>query len=51
MFESNDPLFEWDGKNKKGNDVPEGTYYLILNGIFGDADVTRHYSLQLFRNK
>lgn len=50
-FESDDPEFIWDGKNLKGNDASEGTYYVIINGIFGDADVTRQYPLTLIREK
>lgn len=51
VYESFDPEFEWDGKNQRGAEVAEGTYYVILNGIFGDADVTRHYALTLLREK
>jgi len=48
-YESDETDFRWDGKNKKGNELPEGTYYVILTGIFGDADVTSQYPLTLFR--
>lgn len=51
VFQSNTPTFEWDGTNLKGEELSEGVYYVLLNGIFGDADVTRHYSVNLFRNK
>lgn len=51
MFASSAIDFKWDGKDTNGKDVPEGTYYVILNGVFGDKDVTSHYALQLFREK
>lgn len=51
LFHSNDPVFTWNGTNQKGEDVPEGIYFVVLRGIFGDADVTRHFQLHLFRNK
>ncbi|MGE0562299.1 MAG: gliding motility-associated C-terminal domain-containing protein [Flavobacteriales bacterium] len=39
IFESSDPIFEWDGKNKSGNEVPSGTYYLIVTGTFGSETI------------
>lgn len=50
-FESNIPDFIWDGKNKKGNEVADGAYFVILTGIYGGKDVTRHYPVHVFRNK
>jgi gliding motility-associated-like protein len=50
VYESDDPEFWWDGNTKSGQEASEGTYYVILKGIFGDADVTRHYTLTLLRN-
>jgi gliding motility-associated-like protein len=50
-FESADPEFVWDGKNMNGNETSEGTYYVIINGIFGDTDVTRQYPLTLLRKE
>lgn len=49
VYESDDVDFRWDGKNKRGNELPEGTYYVLLTGIFGDSDVTSQYPLTLFR--
>jgi gliding motility-associated-like protein len=51
VFESDDADFEWDGKNTKGKDLTEGTYYVILNGIYGDEEVNRQYPLTLIREK
>lgn len=50
VYESDDPEFWWDGNTRAGQEASEGTYYVILNGIFGDADVTRRYSLTLLRD-
>ena len=33
IFESADPRFNWDGKNKNGTDVAEGTYFYTCNVI------------------
>lgn len=51
VYESSDPEFAWDGKNPKGKDVAEGTYYVIINGIFGDTDVSRRYPITLLRKQ
>jgi flagellar hook assembly protein FlgD len=51
VFESTEPDFIWDGKNTKGNEVSEGAYFVILNGVYGGKDVTRHYPIHVFRKK
>lgn len=33
VFESTDPKFNWDGKNKSGTDVAEGTYFYTCTVI------------------
>ncbi len=48
VFEDDNPQFRWDGKSN-GRDVPEGTYYVILQGTFGDKDVTDQFPLSVFR--
>lgn len=35
VFKSDDPTFEWDGKNQSGKDVAAGTYFMLIEGIFG----------------
>lgn len=50
VLETSDPYFEWDGTNNNGGEVSEGTYYVILKGIFGDVDITRNYPLTLLRD-
>jgi gliding motility-associated-like protein len=37
VFESIDPLFQWDGKNNGKQDCAEGVYYLIINGSYGST--------------
>lgn len=39
VYESEDPIFEWDGKNNSGNEVPDGTYFLIVTGTFGSETI------------
>jgi gliding motility-associated-like protein len=34
VYETDDFLFQWDGKNKSGNDLPAGVYYYILDATF-----------------
>jgi gliding motility-associated-like protein len=35
VFESEDSLFEWDGKSKNGLDCAGGVYYVIIDGTYG----------------
>lgn len=51
IFESNEPAFEWNGKNKNGDDVADGAYFVLVNGVFGGKDINRQYPVHLFRNK
>lgn len=39
IFESDDPEFEWNGKNKFGQDVPGGTYFVLVHGTYGNETV------------
>lgn len=40
IYESDDPEFEWDGKNKSGAEVPAGTYFVLVHGTFGNETVS-----------
>ena len=35
VFESNDPEFKWDGKNKRGQECAEGVFFVLLKGTYG----------------
>jgi flagellar hook assembly protein FlgD len=45
LFESstNDP---WDGKNKEGKDVPEGTYFYVIDAEIMGCDGNIKQNLQ-----
>ncbi len=49
VYESNDPLFRWNGDNTNGKPLEAGTYYMILEGFYGGEDVTRNIPITLFR--
>jgi gliding motility-associated-like protein len=49
VYESEEVNFHWNGTNLEGKDLPQGTYYVILNGVYGDVDVTRQYPVTIFR--
>lgn len=49
VFESEDPLFEWDGTDLDGAKCNPGTYYMILQGFFGGENVTKQFPVTLFR--
>lgn len=49
VYEADDPLFEWNGTNLKGKELPTGTYYVILQGFFGSENVTEQFPVTLFR--
>ncbi len=40
VFKSEEPTFEWSGTNKGGGDVPAGTYFVLVSGIYGSEPVT-----------
>jgi gliding motility-associated-like protein len=61
VFESIDPLFQWDGKNKGKQDCAEGVYFLIINGTYGSTydpisgnripnEVNSRHTIQLIRD-
>jgi gliding motility-associated-like protein len=41
VYESKeDPEFKWNGTNKEGNKVASGTYFVLINGIYGAEEIT-----------
>jgi gliding motility-associated-like protein len=41
VYESEkNPNFKWDGKNKAGNKVASGTYFLVISGTYGGQKIT-----------
>jgi gliding motility-associated-like protein len=36
VYESNQPDFKWDGKDKSGKDLPEGTYVFVIKALAYD---------------
>lgn len=50
VFESEETDFEWDGKNKNNEDCSNGTYFVILTGVYGEKRIEQaKYLLTLFR--
>ena len=49
VYESTDAQFEWDGRDEKGNNLSEGTYYVSIQGYYGGKEVTENFPLTLFR--
>ncbi len=41
MFDTDDFLFQWDGRNKTGNKLPEGVYYYILDATFKQSSFNK----------
>lgn len=50
VFESDDPLFQWDGTNTDGKPLNQGTYYALLEGYFGNKNVSDTFPITLFRD-
>ena len=49
VLKSNDFLFQWDGKNQKGKELPGGVYYYILKANFRDSNFQDNGFIQLMR--
>lgn len=49
VYESSNAQFEWDGRDEKGNELSEGTYFVVLQGYYGGNKVTNNFPLTLFR--
>lgn len=49
VHESTDFYFKWDGKNKKGNEMPAGVYYYMINATFKDKPLNYNGFIHLIR--
>ena len=47
MYESEDPNFQWDGYNTKGKKVSQGTYFLIVKGVFGGEAIEDNLTISV----
>ena len=49
VYESEETLFKWNGRDENGNELSEGTYFVVLQGYYGGKEVTQNFPLSLFR--
>ncbi len=49
VFESDNAQFKWNGRDDSGNELSEGTYFVILQGFYGGKEVTENFPVTLFR--
>ncbi|MFT6151203.1 MAG: gliding motility-associated-like protein [Flavobacteriales bacterium] len=49
VFESDDPLFEWNGNDKNGKELSAGSYFVVVSGYYSGKEVTQNFPLTLFR--
>ena len=49
VYESDDAKFSWNGRDENGNELTEGTYFVILQGYYGGKEVTENFPVTLFR--
>ncbi|MGB1040840.1 MAG: gliding motility-associated C-terminal domain-containing protein [Flavobacteriales bacterium] len=49
VYESDDAKFTWNGRDESGNELVEGTYFVILQGYYGGKEVTQNFPVTLFR--
>lgn len=49
VFESDDAQFKWNGRDENGNELSEGTYFVVLQGYYGGKEVTDNFPVTLFR--
>ena len=49
VYESDDAQFKWNGRDENGNELSEGTYFIILQGYYGGKEVTDNFPVTLFR--
>jgi gliding motility-associated-like protein len=49
IWDDNKYGFKWDGKNKKGNEVPDGVYYYVLTAFVDNQHIQRHGFIHILR--
>lgn len=49
VYKSEDAKFSWNGRDDSGNELSEGTYFVVLQGFYGGKEVTENFPLTLFR--
>ncbi len=49
VYETDDPNFEWNGKNVNDKDLEPGSYFVLLQGYYGGEEVTSQFPVTLFR--
>jgi gliding motility-associated-like protein len=49
VYESDEIDFKWDGKNKKGHQMPEGIYFVVINGKYANKELSERYTLTLLK--
>ena len=51
IIDYDQPDFQWDGKNVKGNDAEDGVYFYIIQAITnGGKEINKHGKVHLLRN-
>lgn len=51
MIDYDQPDFQWDGKNLKGNDAEDGVYFYIIQAVTnGGKEINKHGKVHLLRN-
>ena len=43
VYESTEPQFRWDGTSNNGNPCPSGTYFIMLNGVYGGSAINNDF--------
>ncbi len=49
VYESDDPEFRWDGTDFDGDQLNQGTYYVMLEGFYANTEVTNQFPVTIFR--